>query len=112
MKPCIPPSALAIICEKSQAAQAEAIGLSLRHFERLIRRGWDSWILGRAERWCAACGVDFWNMQVANQIRKIDWKRQSPAKQRALRGILKMATGKEPTAAEVKALAAQLNSHG
>jgi hypothetical protein len=108
MRPCIPPAALAVLCRKTQDEQALAIGMSVRQFTRLIRRGWERWNVGRAERWCRVCGVDFWDMAVSEKIKEVDWKEATGPKQRALRGILRMATGKEPTAAEVKALAAQL----
>ena len=51
-------------------------------------------------------------MDVAARIAGIHWRRQTPVLQRALRGILRMATGKEPTAAQVRALAEQLEAHG
>lgn len=110
MKPRVPPSAFVVLCQKSQAEQAAAIGLSPRHFARLIRLGWEDWHIGTAEKWCAACGGDLWNLDVAKRISEIDWSRQTPMLQRALRGILRMATGKEPTAAQVKALAQQLDN--
>ena len=109
MRPCIPPAALAVLCRKTQDEQAHAIGMSVRQFIRLIRQGWERWNVGRAERWCRVCGVDFWDMKVSESIKEIDWKEMSSTKQRALRGILRMATGREPSAAEVKALAAQLS---
>lgn len=112
MKPRIPPSAMVVLCGKSQEEQAKAIGISPRHFARLIRLGWGDWNVGTAERWCASCGVDFWSMDVAARIAGIHWRRQTPVLQRALRGILRMATGKEPTAAQVRALAEQLEAHG
>lgn len=111
MKPRVPPSAFVVLCQKSQAEQAAAIGLSPRHFARLIRLGWEDWHIGTAEKWCAACGTSLWDMDVAGKVAGVDWGRLTPVLQRALKGILRMATGKEPTAAQVKALAAQLNAH-
>ena len=108
MKPRIPPSAMVVLCGESQEEQAKAIGISPRHFARLIRLGWDDWNVGTAERWCTSCGVDFWSMDIAGRMSGIHWRRLTPVLRRALQGILRMATGKEPTAAQVRALAEQL----
>ena len=110
MKPRIPPSAMVVLCGKSQEEQAKAIGISPRHFARLIRLGWDDWNVGTAEKWCSSCGADLWDLNVSKRVAEIDWGRLTPMLQRALKGILRMATGKEPTAAQVKALAHQLDS--
>lgn len=110
MKPRIPPSAMVVLCGKSQEEQAKAIGISPRHFARLIRLGWGDWNIGTAEKWCHVCGSDFWDLDVAKKIASISWGRLTPVLQRALRGILRMATGKEPTATQVKALAQQLDN--
>ena len=57
MKPRIPPSAMVVLCGKSQEEQAKAVGISPRHFARLIRLGWDDWNVGIAEKWCSRRAV-------------------------------------------------------
>jgi hypothetical protein len=112
MKPLIPPPAVAVVCQKPLEEQARSAGLSLRQFVRHIRQGWDNWRVVRAERWCAACGLDFWHLDVSAKVREVDWMKLTPMHRRALHSILKAASGREPTAGEIRALAKTLSRHG
>jgi hypothetical protein len=103
---------MVVLCGKTQVEQANALGMSPRHFARLIRLGWEDWNVGTAERWCSFCGVDFFDMDISKKLSAVRWRKLTPVLQRALRGILRMATGKEPTQAQVRALASQLEPHG
>ena len=112
MKPVAPPSVVAAVCGKTLVDQAIAIGMSPRHFDRLIRGGWGAWRVGPAEKWCSVCGFDFWNLDISDRVTRIDWNKLTGVLRRALRAILKQATGKEPTLSEIRELARVLTPHG
>lgn len=111
MRPSAPPSVVAAVCGKFLDDQARETGMSPRNFARMIRGGWGAWRVEAAEKWCAVCGFDFWNLDVSHRIRTIPWSKLTPVYKRALRGLLRYASGKDPTMAEIRELARVL-THG
>ena len=112
MKPVALPSVVAAICGKTLEEQARQTGLSTRHFARLIRQGWGGWRVSTAEKWCGVCGFDFWDLQIAGRVTKVNWTVLTGVLRRALRGMLRTATGKDPTLSEIRELARILTPHG
>jgi hypothetical protein len=75
MTPQIPPKALVLVCRLPKAAQAEAIGVAHRQFNRLLQKPWSEWRVGQAERWCSACGLTFWRLHFNPElVSRVDWK--------------------------------------
>lgn len=108
--PKIPPVALVVLCSRPIEEQAKGAGLSVRHFSRIAREpDWDRIRIGTARAWCAACGVDLFSMDVSKLVPQVPWRRMTKPIARALRAVMRAATGKEPSASEVRAMAARLD---
>lgn len=102
MKPALPPGLVSLLCKTSQRAVPD------RSLRRLLSRPWGKWKVEVAEKWCAACGFDFWNLDAAHHLDKIkavDWTRRTKRLRRALGEVLRAAGFKNPTLRQQDALA-------
>lgn len=87
--PVICPALLSLVCPSkyragraTQEEQAEAAGVSRRHFIRIVKQNWDRWDIPTAVRWCAHCGVDFWALSTTRvdpkALRLTEWTLDDP----------------------------------
>lgn len=82
MKPKIPPIVLATVLKRSGhslRAQARAADFDERHFRKLLDEPWEHWWIGKAEKWCASYGLDFWNLELPRCRLRWDAKRDRKA---------------------------------
>lgn len=110
--PVIHPALLALVCPSqyragraTQEEQAEAAGISRRHFIRIVKENWDRWDIPVAVKWCQHCGVDFWSLSSARidpkALRLTDWTLDDPRVREAVELSCK-ANHAEPTPERLK----------
>lgn len=118
--PIISPAMLVLVCPSknragvraTQEEQADGVGITRRHFVRLIAETWDSWRIPQAVRWCDYCGVSFWDLANSAQLtprmlQLTTWDLSDPRVRRALELTCK-ARGVEPTQERLEACARSL----
>jgi len=101
MRPILPPAAVLAACVNVDGksitieAQSKATGLSPRTIYRLAwAPNWDKWRVGAAEKWCAACGLDFWALDQQRIADRVQWSDTSNSRiSRALAAISKAVGG-------------------
>lgn len=82
MRPVVPPLVVALACRAKKglsiAKQAAILHLTERQFYRMLKKAplkdwWAAWKVGDAEKWCAACGFEFWNLK-GTILQDVEWK--------------------------------------
>lgn len=122
--PVIHPALLSLVCPSkyragraTQEEQAEAAGVSRRHFIRIVKQDWNRWDIPTAIRWCGHCGVDFWKLSTARidpkALRLTDWTLDDPRVREAVT-LSCQASQVEPTPARLQQIvnALKLASQG
>lgn len=83
MSPTIPPIVVRLVCSADKGMsieeQARSCDLGRQQLARLSVVGWDRWKVAKAQKWCAACGFDFWNLRMTPaQASKVNWASGDP----------------------------------
>ena len=89
--------------------QARMTGITERTLNRLVNLPWQRWKVGVAEKWCAVCGMDFWDLNRGGEIAmRADWTSKKRTVMKAIRDMVAYVGGKKSDEARV---AAALHEH-
>lgn len=114
MKPTIPPAVIRFIGDVTYSAISQRLDICESKAIYLTRRPWDDWRVAEAEKFCALCGFDFWNLSLptSGDLRdafgRADWTdTDDPTTRRALDALIEVGGG-TPTETLRRSLASSL----